>query len=127
MKDIEKLARKRVKKKKSFYQHLGSYMSVGLFFFLLNVVTSFGDWWFFYPMLPWSIGLMIHYFSVFGIPGIGNYNEIDWEERAVEEEMRRINPDLPRQEKPEDASPLELKELERSANPRKPWDESELV
>ncbi|MBK7872708.1 MAG: 2TM domain-containing protein [Saprospiraceae bacterium] len=130
MRDIElEKARKRVKKKKEFYQHLGSYIAVGGFFFLMNVVTSFGDWWFYYPMLGWGIGLVIHFFTVFGIPGVVNYNE-DWEERAIQEELERLRRGKPpRQEKPLEEEELELKELQKETVERKgkKWDDSELV
>ncbi len=118
-------ARKRVKKKKEFYSHLGSYIAVGSFFFILNIVTSPGDWWFFYPMLGWGIGLVIHYFSVFGIPGLMSS---DWEEKALEEEMnriRRIQEKSKPEEKEEDS--LELKDLQKEKVRSKKWDETDLV
>lgn len=118
-------ARKRVKKKKEFYSHLGSYIAVGSFFFLLNIVTSPGDWWFYFPMLGWGIGLVIHYFSVFGIPGVMSS---DWEEKALEEEMeriRRIQEKSKPIEKEEDS--LELKDLQKEKVRSKKWDETDLV
>jgi len=130
MGDIElEKARKRVKKKKEFYQHLASYIAVGTFFFLLNVVTSYGEWWFYFPMLGWGIGLVIHFFTVFGIPGVVNYND-DWEERAIEEELERLRRNKPsRQEKPLEEESLELKEIQKESVERKDkkWDDSELV
>ncbi|MDX1943580.1 MAG: 2TM domain-containing protein [Saprospiraceae bacterium] len=130
MRDFElEKARKRVKKKKEFYQHLASYIAVGTFFFLMNVVTSFGDWWFYFPMLGWGIGLVIHFFSVFGIPGVVNYND-DWEERAIQEELERLRKNKPpRQERATEEEELELKELQKESVERKDkkWDDSELV
>ena len=60
-------AQKRVKDKKSFYSHLASYLMMSIFFFVLNALTSFGDWWFYWPLLGWGIGLVMHYFRVFGV------------------------------------------------------------
>ncbi|MFN7118636.1 MAG: 2TM domain-containing protein, partial [Saprospiraceae bacterium] len=59
-------ARKRVRARKEFYQHLTSYVVMGIFFFLLNAVTSFGAWWFYWPLLGWGIGVLLPYFYVFG-------------------------------------------------------------
>ena len=120
----EEKARKRVKEKKEFYQHLASYIAVGAFFFILNAVTSFGVWWFHYPMLGWGIGLVIHYFNVFGIPGIVQYDD-EWEERAVEKELRKIQRN--RGEALPTAPELELKDLEKIPASPKKWDDSELV
>lgn len=117
-------ARKRVKAKKEFYQHLTSYLVMGLFFFLLNVVTSFGAWWFYWPMLGWGIGILFHYFDVFGFPGVGNMSN-DWEEKQIVEEMERMRA----QRQPEQASEqMELRELQKEPRERnKHWDDSELV
>ncbi len=127
MRNVEfEKAQKRVKKKKEFYQHLASYIAVGLFFFLLNAATSFGDWWFYFPMLGWGIGLAIHYFSVFGIPGVAVYND-DWEEQAIEEEIKRMRrrPQNDTVAPPKDE--LELKEFQKEPLKRNKWDDSELV
>ena len=118
--DAYEKARKRVKKKKEFYQHFGSYLVMSAFFFLLNAVTSFGNWWFYWPMLGWGIGIAFHYIDVFGIPGVGEMSK-DWEEKAIEEELEKIKREKG-PSKPEDH--LDLKELEKRPNK---WDDSELV
>jgi len=114
-------ARKHVKRKREFYQHLGSYVIMGLFFFVLNLVTSPFDWWFYWPLLGWGIGIAFHYIDVFGIPGVGEMSP-EWEERAIEEEIdkmkRRGEYDSSKSER------LELKELEKR---KSTWDDSELV
>ncbi len=128
-----RLAKKRVKAKREFYQHLSTYAVMSVFFFLLNAVTAFGNWWFYWPMLGWGVGIMFHYFDVFGLPGVGETSN-DWEQKAIEEELRRIKREkklsetaprkvsLPKEE-PEER--LELKELKKEK--RKDWDDSELV
>ncbi len=76
-------------------------------------------------MLGWGIGLVIHYFSVFGIPGVMSS---DWEEKALEEEMeriRRIQEKSKPIEKEEDS--LELKDLQKEKVRSKKWDETDLV
>jgi hypothetical protein len=82
-------AQKKVKAKKGFFTHLSVYLSVGIFFLLLNVLTYDGDWWFFFPLLPWLVGLLIHYFTIFGVPGTEILTE-GWEERELEKEVRAI-------------------------------------
>lgn len=57
-------ARKRADDLRGFTRHLGSFLSVALFFFLLNLVTDPGNWWFFWPLLVWGIGLAIHGWNV---------------------------------------------------------------
>lgn len=118
-------AQKRVKAKKDFYKHFNSYVSVGIFFLLLNIVTSYGDWWFFYPMMGWGIGLAIHFLSVFGMPGMEHGAE-GWEERAIEKEMEKMKRKGGSGSREEEEEPLELKELAKQKR-GKNWDEQDLV
>lgn len=127
--EMYRKAQKRVKKKKRFYSHLSSFIAVGIFFLLINVFTykHSHEWWFFFPMLPWAVGLIIHYFSVFGLPLKDGMTK-DWEDKEIEKEMRKLarkegklidNDDFDI-----DAS-LDLKELEKMRE--KKWDDDELV
>jgi hypothetical protein len=68
-----KEARKRVRTKKEFYEHLTVFSVMSVFFFLLNALTAFGSWWFYWPILGWGIGVLFHYFEVFGFPGYTRY------------------------------------------------------
>lgn len=115
-------ARKKVKKKKEFYSHLSTYLVMGIFFFVLNAVTSFGSWWFYWPMFGWGIGLLFHYFDAFGIPGVGEISD-EWEKREIEAELRRMRGDK-HEEEPDE---LELKEMQKEKVEKKRWDDSELV
>lgn len=108
-------ARRRVKEKKKFYTHLTTYLVMGGFFFTLNVLTSPGNWWFYWPMMGWGIGVAIQYFKVFGFPGSG-LGSPEWEERELEKEMKRLNPNRKKAGLDLD-SHLELRELD--ANPQK--------
>ena len=105
-----------MKAKKEFYSHLSTYLAMSLFFFILNAMTNFGDWWFYWPMLGWGIGIASHYLSVFGFPGVGPTDK-EWEEKTVQKELKRLA-----EEEPDDE--LELKELEKN---KRSWDEDELV
>ncbi len=124
-----KSARRQVKKKKGFYVHLAVYLSVGAFFLLLNLLTFEGDWWFFFPLLPWGIGLGIHYLTVFGFPGTDILTE-EWEKRELDKELYRRGYQ-PRKELPPESSSfsdeLDLSEP-RSVKERKPnWEEDDIV
>ena len=86
-KDIYRKAKKRVKEKKEFYTHLGIYLVAVPFFFAINYLTEDGrhiDWWAFFPTLGWGLGVAIHYFTVFGLPG---RHGDEWEERHKEFHM----------------------------------------
>lgn len=80
------MARKKVKAMKDFYAHLFSYLIVNAFLFFLNLITSPGIWWFYWPLLGWGIGLAFHWMSAFGINGLFGK---DWEERKVREMVER--------------------------------------
>ena len=86
---------KRIKAKKGFLTHAGVYVAVGLFFLVMNIATfrDSGEWWFFFPMLPWGVGLLIHYFSVFGFPGTQRLVE-KWEIEETDREMRQMREDM---------------------------------
>lgn len=134
-----KEAKKRVKARKEFYEHLGAFAVMSMFFFLLNAATSFSYWWFYWPIMGWGIGIAFHYIDVFGLPGIGALTK-EWEERAIADEMERLRRHeeieekmqkggfsqykTPKQQKAEEDS-LELRELQRVE--RKKWDEQDLV
>ena len=119
-KDEIKKAKKLVKKKKEFYQHLMSFVTVMFALIAINLLTSPTHLWFVYPMLGWGIGILFHYTDVFGVPGFGMLDK-EWEKREVEAELRNMRKtDAPRLESKKDAE-LELKEL------RKNYDDSEFV
>ncbi len=86
---IYREAKLRVQRKKGFFNHLSAFIIVGVFFFVLNIATDPFDAWFFYPMLPWSVGLAFHYVAIFGFPGF-NFNSKEWEEKQMEKEIDKI-------------------------------------
>ncbi len=120
-------ARKRVKKKKSFYGHLGLFVAVGVFFLLLDFTTNDGNGDVLIPMIPWSLGLTLHYISVFGLPFTKGVLTEDWEDRETAAEMRKLGERFEtKQEKLDlnnDELPLKLREIERRRN----YNDSDLV
>ncbi len=84
-KDYEK-ARKRVDDLKGWYSHLTAYIVVNIFLFLLNALSSPGNWWFYWPLLGWGVGLASHGLATFAwMP----FMKDDWEERKIKEIMDR--------------------------------------
>lgn len=136
--NIYKKAEQRVKKKKGFYVHLSVYISVGIFFFAMNMATDPYDTWFFFPLMPWGIGLLIHYFTTFGFPGSKILTE-DWEREELEREIERLQamkrlkdnnntPPLRREPKMEDDQ-LHLDDLKKMKEKEraKRWNDQDLV
>ena len=111
---------KRVKRKKGFYKHLNSYVGVVLGLFFLNIVTG-GAWWFQYTAASWGIAIIIHYFSVFGLPKIGPLDE-EWEDNEYDREYNRMR-------KSSDHLELQDDELDLDEVPKlhKDWKDSDIV
>ena len=87
---VRKEAKKNVAAKKAFYVHFGVYVIVILFLALINLLTlddGGREWWFFYPLLGWGVGVSIHYLTVFGFPGTDILTK-EWE---AEEMVRRTS------------------------------------
>ncbi|MBP9077756.1 MAG: 2TM domain-containing protein [Haliscomenobacter sp.] len=120
-------AKKRVKQKKEFFEHFRTYAAMSAMFFAINLFTSPGSWWFYWPIFGWGIGIVSHYFSVFGVPGVGVIDKA-WEEQQLEKELRSMgaeeagNPGEP---------PLDLNKAPRpearEKKLREDWNEDELV
>ena len=71
-------AQERIKELKEWYSHVTSYVVVNLFVVALNLWTSPEFLWSLFSIGGWGIGLVIHYFSVFGTGAA-------WEKRKIEE------------------------------------------
>lgn len=77
-------ARKRVEEIKGFYGNLIAYIVVNIGLMVVNLLTSPGYLWFFWPMLGWGIGVLFHGMKVFNyMPFFGK----DWEEKKIKEFM----------------------------------------
>ena len=79
LKTYANILRKELKK---FYAHLGTYVVMSLFFFILNLVTSNGHWWFYWPVLGWGLGVALNAVKVFAY-GSG------WEENKAKEILEK--------------------------------------
>jgi len=79
-------ALKRAKDLKDFYVHLGVYLIVNAALFGINMISSPGTLWFYWPMLGWGIGVAIHAFSLYAE---GSVLDEAWEDRKARELMRK--------------------------------------
>ncbi|MCK5597832.1 MAG: 2TM domain-containing protein [Candidatus Eisenbacteria sp.] len=79
-------ARKRVEEIKGFYTHLLTYVLVNLALLVLNLITSPGSLWFYWPLFGWGVGVLAHAGSVFGP---GRFWGPEWEERKIKELMKK--------------------------------------
>lgn len=82
-------ALKKVKSIRRLYIHMSLYVVMAGFFFLLNIVTDPFDMWWFFPILPWSVIISMHYIFVKGIPGT-NILSKDWEEEEYEKQYEKL-------------------------------------
>ncbi len=92
--DIRKKAWKRVKRKKRFFLHFGITAVLGVFFFVLNIVTDPFDMWFIFPMIPLVSLVGIHYLFIYGFPGF-NFMTREWEEREFEKQLEDLEDHYP--------------------------------
>ena len=79
-------AKKRVEALKGFYTHLTVYVLVNLLLFTINVLTSPGSLWFYWPLMGWGIAIALHALRVFGA---GRLFGKEWQERKIDELMVR--------------------------------------
>jgi sensor histidine kinase YesM len=78
-------ARGHVEELKKFYGSLISYFFFIPFFILINYWTSWDFKWFWFPIIGWGIGLVIHALKVFVNDGSLGRN---WEKRKIEQFMK---------------------------------------
>ena len=109
-------AKKIVKKKKGFYQHLGAYLSVNAFLVFMGIFSGEPLWNSLVPAAAWGIGLSIHYFNTFGFPFTKGVMSPEWEDREIEKEMEKMGSFS---KTPELDERLELKEFEKLKNERR--------
>ncbi len=125
--ELLKKAKKRVAAIKGFYAHLITYFFTIIFLFVINFMTSPNYWWFVFPAAGWGLGLIFHYFGVFGFT---SWQGKDWEARTLHREMDRLRRQSPTEVYEEDDTldledePLELKEKVKQ---KRDYDDRDLV
>ncbi|MGK0325993.1 MAG: energy-coupling factor transporter transmembrane protein EcfT [Polaribacter sp.] len=79
------LAKKRVEKIKGFYTHLTIYCFVIPIIIFANLKFEPHFHWFWFSLLGWGIGVIAHWFSVFGFNLLGFGK--NWEDRKIKKIM----------------------------------------
>ena len=72
-------ARARVQALKDFYTHATAYVLVNIGLFVINLLSG-GQWWFYWPLLGWGVGLGVHALNVYVLDG--RFGQV-WEERKT--------------------------------------------
>jgi hypothetical protein len=76
------VAKKKVNEIKGFYGNLASYILVNVILLVINLATSPEHLWFFWPLLGWGLGVLIHGMTVFQwFPFLGK----EWEEKKIKQ------------------------------------------
>ena len=87
--DRYKAAKSRVAQLRGFYVHLTTFIVVNLFLLVLNLLTDADNLWFYWVLLGWGIGIVAHALQVYGSFTIFGK---DWEDRKVQEYLKRDQP-----------------------------------
>ncbi len=121
---------KKIKLKKGFYFHLGLYVIIIFFLFVINFLTEGPgpkDWWYLFPAASWGTVVAIHALAVFVFSSAGFFGE-DWEARQLEKELAKKGISLDKKQLPTENEVdidehLDLKKMEKKAR----YDEQDLV
>ncbi len=84
--ELYRRAAKRADAKIGFYKHLSGFIIANVFFILINVLYSPGEWWFLGVTGIWGVGLIIHFLKVFVL---ADKMDVD-REKMIEDEMRKM-------------------------------------
>ncbi len=116
-------ARERVIRKKKFYLQLLAYLGVSVAGLIVFANPSsrlfFMLWlWFLFVMFICGVNLIYRYYKIFGLPEIITdlvNIPFDWEEKAIQREVERMEEPTPHKKDQvlEDQERLKLKELQR--------------
>jgi uncharacterized membrane protein YdjX (TVP38/TMEM64 family) len=79
-------AKRRVGEITGFYRPLLVYVLVNVLLFVLNILTSPGNLWFYWPLLGWGTGIVAHAALVFGS---GRLWGESWRERKIKQLMEK--------------------------------------
>jgi hypothetical protein len=77
-------AKKRVEEIKGLYMHVGMFVIINLALFAINMITNPDSLWFYWPLLGWGVGVVIH---IFVFVAEGRVLGPEWEEKKVREMM----------------------------------------
>ena len=83
--EVYALARKRVKEKKDFYNHVAIYAVINVLLVIIWAFTGRGYPWFVWPLAGWGVGLIFHGLDVFIF-----HKQSSWEVSEIEKEANKI-------------------------------------
>ena len=86
--EVYQLARKRVERKKGFYVHFAIYLCANTLLVIVWAITESDFPWFVFPLVGWSIAIILHYLSVFVRSGSGDKAVIEKEADKIRREQR---------------------------------------
>lgn len=67
--ELKRLATRRADMKLGFRAHALAYAIVNAGLFAINMATTPGEWWFYWPLLGWGLGLIAHGSTVYVLGG----------------------------------------------------------
>jgi len=76
------IAQKRVADIKKFYTDLIGYVVVNIILFIIDYLTSPGEWWFYWVALIWGVLIIARAVRIFAF---GNLDSKKWEEDKIKE------------------------------------------
>jgi hypothetical protein len=82
--EIYEEARKRVKKKREFYSHLGAYLLVNAVLVVIWLLTWRGYMWFLWPLCIWGVFVLWNFIEVFVL------DQVVSEKSAIAKEVEKI-------------------------------------
>lgn len=83
---IAEQAQRHVRAIRGFYYNLVTYLFVNILLFIVDYITSPGDWWFYWVSLGWGFGLIIQAWSVFGKSQMFGS---EWEKKKIQDYIDR--------------------------------------
>ena len=81
--ELRRMATHRADMKLAFRSHVLAYAIVNAGLLMINILTSPGHWWFYWPMLGWGLGLAAHAAAVYA-------DGAHMRERMIEEEFEKL-------------------------------------
>jgi hypothetical protein len=84
--ELMEAAKRRATELQGFFIHVIVYVVINGGLFAINAITrgAEGTWWFYWPLMGWGIGLLIHAAVIY----IGVFSE-DWRDRKAREIVER--------------------------------------
>lgn len=83
---------RRMKKRKEeligFYIHLVVYLVINTALAIINYLTSPEHLWYYWPLLGWGVGLVIH--AIFTFISTDKFFGKEWEEKTIERYKKEI-------------------------------------